>query len=161
MSSHSQLPSSSIPSKYLPSPIMYPSIFLIPFLSRMLFHWLKVCSSGDAIESLDPMVGSPPPMIYRSPLRVPSWICPLYPILVSSLWSFPNVWIAAPVVRSFMLDAGTSIVLGLCAARISPQPVVTQILITDCENVGSEITLITASSTLPFLLVSTESGLWP
>ena len=64
---------------------------------------------------------------------------------------------AAPVVINFMFDAGTSILFALCWARLSPHPVVTHMLMTASENVGSEIIVWTASSALIFLAANKES----
>ncbi len=51
--------------------------------------------------------------------------------------SGPRLLMAAPVVMSFMLDAGTSIVPEFMSRMVRPSPVIAQMLNVDWENAGS------------------------
>ncbi len=97
-----------------------PSIFLIPTFLTIAAHAENKESAGLAISSLAPIVGSPPPMMYRSPCRTPFLISPAYPIRVAKRYEAPSRLKARPVVTSLVFDAGTNLRKGLYETMVSP-----------------------------------------
>ena len=97
-----------------------PWIFLIPATLSARVHLANRLSVFIVILSPDAMVGSPPPMMYRSPWRVPLLMYPEYPSLVEKRNDGPRPLMAKPVEISLVLDAGISLRELLNSAIVSP-----------------------------------------
>ena len=83
-----------------------PFIFFIPEDFTLLIHSVIKAVCSFFIPS-EPKVGSPPPIIYISPVRVPSLsIFPSYTTFVSNLVSAPKTSKAVAEVITFIIEAG-------------------------------------------------------